>query len=251
MLDTRTMIKSVLNAHPHMGSMQAPPRHELYREFAGFMEVFRLQQTQERFKPYEKSGSGHIIVIPGFANPDLFTYFIRRQLTRAGYKAHGWGLGVNKGNIDVTIPILIQMIERLNQKNGGPIIALGWSLGGLIAREITRQRPDLISRVITMGTPVVGGPKYTTVNYWYQQLGYDPNELEERLIARYATPIERPITAYYSKNDHVVDWQACIDPYSPHVNHIEVEASHFGMGFSPDVFLLILEELAEQKKSSL
>ncbi|MEM7798477.1 MAG: hypothetical protein AAF633_04730 [Chloroflexota bacterium] len=245
MIDARTKLHQLLKDHPYASELKAPPRSQLYQELRAVTEIGKLIRSQHLFEGLEASNPQTIMAIPGIANPDFFTFLLRQQLKKAGHRPYGWGLGLNRGNIDATIPLLITKIEKLAALNKGPIVAIGWSLGGLIAREITRLRPDLVKFIFTMGTPIIGGPKYTSVIFWANLLGQDPNNIEERLLARYAKPIERPILAYYSKNDRVVDWQACIDPYSPDVTHIEVVASHFGMGFAPEVLADIMKRLKD------
>ena len=112
---------------------------------------------------------------------------------------------------------------------------MGWSLGGYIAREITREHPQLVRRVVTIGSPVVGGPKYTSVNRLYKRRGLSVDALAAASLERYATPIERPVRAIYSEADGVVAWQACIDRFSDDVRHIRVTGPHVGMGFSKQV----------------
>ena len=112
-----------------------------------------------------------------------------------------------------------------------------------MAREITRQHPDLIKMVMTFGAPIIGGPKYSVTDWWFQLQRIDIEQMGRELMSQYAIPIERPIVAYYSKNDSVIDWRACIDPYSPDVEHIEVDSTHFGMGFSAEIIRHMLAKL--------
>ena len=120
---------------------------------------------------------------------------------------------------------------------------MGWSLGGYIARETARDHPDAVSKVITLGTPVYGGPRYSTVANVYQRRGFDLDDIEQTTIERYQDPIRVPVVALYSRNDGIVNWEACIDHWSPQVEHIEVNASHLGMGFARES-LRVLAKIA-------
>jgi pimeloyl-ACP methyl ester carboxylesterase len=121
---------------------------------------------------------------------------------------------------------------------------IGWSLGGFIAREVARERPAVIERVLTLGSPVVGGPKYTAVGHVYRRRGYDLDAIEAAVAARNRVPITVPVTAIYSRRDAIVSWQACIDEANPHVEHVEIDATHLGLGFNAAVYRIVAERLA-------
>ena len=97
-----------------------------------------------------------------------------------------------------------------------------------------------------MGSPVVGGAKYTSMGGLFEQRGVDLDEMEATIAARESTPISVPVTSIYSKNDGIVGWQASIDRHNAQVEHIEVCTTHLGLGISPDVFKIIARKLARQ-----
>jgi len=102
---------------------------------------------------------------------------------------------------------------------------------------------DIYARIVTLGTPVVGGPKYTLAAAFYRRQGVDLDALEEQIAEREKLAIERPITAIYSRRDGVVAWQACIDRSNPSVHHVEVGTTHAGLGFNPEVYALVARAL--------
>ena len=155
----------------------------------------------------------------------------------------GWGLGRNRGDVEADLPAVRELSERVAADAGRPIVMIGWSLGGVFAREVARDRPESVSRVITYGTPVVGGPRYTRSASAYGEARVA--RIEERIEERETTPIERPITAFYSRSDGVVDWRACIDTTSPDVENVEVRSTHIGMTIDPDVWSAIAHLLAD------
>jgi len=140
--------------------------------------------------------------------------------------------------------------ERLAQRAGRSVGLIGWSLGGVLAREAARERPAAARLVITLGSPVVGGPKYTAVAGFYRRQGIDLDAIEAQVEARNQQPLATPVTAIYSKSDAVVAWRACIDRHTPRVDHVEVEATHLGLGFSPHVFEIIAERLAHPEPAA-
>jgi pimeloyl-ACP methyl ester carboxylesterase len=212
-----------------------------------------------------------IIVVPGFGSDDRYTAPLRHYLNRQGHRAEGWGLGRNLAGTDLShtlddlhprwsferrddyhgeagVPYLcdalIARIEARYRDTGRPFTLIGWSLGGYLAREAARDLPDVVSAVITLGSPTVGGPKYTAAAPFFRRKGLDLDWIEDEITKRESRPIRQPITAIVSKSDAIVSWQAALDQYSPNVRHIEVSAAHLGMGFNPTIWRHIDAALA-------
>ena len=138
-------------------------------------------------------------------------------------------------------------IERVQQRaehHGKPMVLIGWSLGGVVARECARELPDQVAQVITFGTPVVGGPKYSAAAPLFRRRNMDLDWIEQQISKRDQQPIEQPITIIYSKSDGIVGWQASIDQVSPKAHHIEIDAAHLGMGFNRQVWQAVANSLA-------
>lgn len=190
-------------------------------------------------------GDGHLVVdIPGWRAPELTGLPLRRYLKRLGYDARGWGFGTNTGDPRRDVERLGARVLELVDERGTPASLVGWSLGGVIAREVARRHPEAVRRVITYGTPVTGGAAYTTVARAYRGgTDADAERVARRLDA--TSPIKVPLTVLFSKRDGVVSWQACIDHRSPSVEHVEVSSTHLGMGFDPDVWVIVADRLAK------
>lgn len=213
-----------------------------------------------------------IIVCPGFAAGDASTKPLRRFLQNSGYRVEGWGLGRNLAGTDkqatlddlterwdpeppgeyhgeAGVPYLCdRLTERVQSRfdvEQVPVTLIGWSLGGYLAREAARDLPDIVDQVITMGSPIVGGPKYTSAARFFESRRQDLDWIEREIAKRESRPIEQPITAIYSKSDGVVGWSAAQDYVSKNVNHIEVSGAHLGLGFNPTVWRLVLDALRE------
>jgi hypothetical protein len=190
-------------------------------------------------------GSGQpVIVLPGLGASNSSTFLLRRYLSWLGYSVEGWELGRNSGNVGQLLPRVAEHVQEVHKKTGLKVNLVGWSLGGVLAREVARDNPAIIRQVITMGSPVVGGPKYTVFGSFYRQRGIDVDAIEATVAARESNPIRVPVTSIYSKNDGIVGWQASIDRHSPQVDNIKVCATHLGMGISPDVFKILARKLA-------
>ena len=185
-----------------------------------------------------------VMVIPGYGASDAATAVLRAYLGTLGYSVQGWGLGRNRGGVGKLMPRVLDQVSKLHEETGRALRLVGWSLGGVIAREVARERPEWVDRVITMGTPVIGGPKYTAVADKYRERGFDIEAIAAQVALREARPIEVPVTAIYSRHDGIVRWPACVDRINTQVQHVEVVSSHFGLGFHPDVYRLLAGRLA-------
>ncbi|MDB4511979.1 alpha/beta hydrolase [Arenicella sp.] len=217
-----------------------------------------------------------IILLPGFGSDCRYLKPLSKFLNRHGYKTEDWGLGFNfagqnlrhkltdisdkwditpnhgydpetyrgEGGVPYLCDLATQKILKRATELDSQVILLGWSLGGYIAREVARDLPNQVAHVITLGAPVIGGPKYTAAARYFSRKGFDLDWIEIESEKRNSKPIQQAITAIYSKSDAIVDWRATIDKINPNVEHIEVSAAHLGMGFSQKVWACILTALA-------
>lgn len=222
-----------------------PAQGRTIPEVVGWVRsVVRLPTLRGRALP--RGDGARVLVVPGFMTSDRSTVVLRRFLRRLGYDVHGWGMGINRGRVEALMPEVIARAEGL--ADGGSLKLVGWSLGGVIARELSRERPALVERIVTMGTPVVGGPKYTFTARHYQKRGVDLDAIEARIAERNAQPLPAPVTAIYSRADQVVSWRACLDPNTDNdVEHVEVATSHIGLGFDPETLRIVARALADEQ----
>lgn len=222
-----------------------PAQGRTIPEVVGWVRsVVRLPTLRGRALP--RGDGERVLVVPGFMTSDRSTVVLRRFLRRLGYAVHGWGMGINRGRVEELMPEVIARAEEL--AGDGSLKLVGWSLGGVIARELSRERPALVERIVTMGTPVVGGPKYTFTARHYQKRGVDLDAIEARIAERNALPLPAPVTAIYSRADQVVSWRACLDPNTDNdVEHIEVATSHIGLGFDPETLRIVARALADEQ----
>lgn len=194
-------------------------------------------------RPRRTARPRSVILLPGFgAGPGsmrVMEHFLRRH----GHRVRDWGLGRNTGEARKHRIELEPVVQSALDQHGEPVVVVGWSLGGFIAREYAREHPEQVRRVITLGAPVIGGPRYTATAGRYRAQGHDLDELERAVAQRYATPLRVPVTAIYSKRDGIVAWQACVDRWSPDVRHVEVEETHLGLVLSPRVRAIVAAEL--------
>jgi hypothetical protein len=232
-------------------AIEPPAASGMVREALCLIELPRLLLCFPFLFTQPRGKREPVLIFPPHGSGDGSTTLLKAYLRLLGYRARGWGLGRNSGNISHLLPRALRRLASFAKRSDQKVALIGWSFGGYLARELARERPDLISRVITLGTPVVGGPKYTALCETYRKRGMDIEAIATEIEFRnQAAPLETPIVAIYSRSDPIVAWQACIDRRTPNVEHVEVRTTHYGFGFSPDVYRIIAQCLAQPNHRS-
>lgn len=188
-------------------------------------------------------GDGHtVLVLPGLGASDRSTNPLRSFLKDRGYDALGWDLGRNIGPREGQREALADRVLRLREQSGRKISLVGWSLGGIYARELAKRMPDNVRSVVTLGSPFAN-PSATAVRRVYEVIRGGPIAGGDYARFRAAPPV--PSTAIFSKSDGVVAWQSCLEPESPTTENIEVGGSHVGLGVNPVALYVIADRLAQ------
>src|SRR5487761_2206165 len=190
-------------------------------------------------------GDGHpVFVLPGMAANDLTTRPLRSFLDRLGYVTQPWGQGFNVGPRHGVLKQCADDVRALADRHGQPVSLIGWSLGGLYARELAKQMPQHARSVITLGTPFTGHPRATNAWRLFEllsgQKAHDPAVIE---ALRSPPPV--PTTSIYSRTDGIVSWQCSLNEPGPLAENIEVLASHTGMGMNPLALYAVADRLAQ------
>lgn len=234
---------------PTMKNALYTPKPRLLSELSAVGDIMRLPLFWAGLRRLPR-GSATVLVLPGFMTTDASTWVLRRALSALGYAVHGWELGRNRGHVARLVAQLTPRVETLART--GPIHLVGWSLGGFIARELARDLPQHVAQVITLGTPVVGGPKYTAAAPSYVKKGFDVDALAARTAARAAErPLTVPVFALYSERDSIVCPAACIDPQPGQTTHVQMRCSHAGFGFNGPVLARVATLLAEGETDAI
>jgi hypothetical protein len=233
-----------------MAQTLAPPSRALMfmemralHEFGAFLGALPLLSMAPR-------GDGHpVLVLPGLMASDVATRPLRQFLRSKGYAVKGWGFGRNLGLRDGLQDDMVQLIKRMHAESGQKVSLIGWSLGGLFARQLAKMMPDQVRQVITLGSPFAGSPKSTNAWRVYEMVSglsadapADPQFGGELAIC---PPV--PTTAIYSRSDGICAWQGCVERSGAQAENVEVESSHLGMCHNPSVVFAVADRLAQKE----
>lgn len=230
---------------PAASDPSAPPSRELLLlevratwELTAFFALYPLLRLAPR-------GDGHpVLVLPGFAASDVSTRPLRAFLKAQGYHAHGWKLGANHGPRPGAEARMQARLAELAERHQRKVSLIGWSLGGVFAREMARRAPDKSRSVITLGSPFAGEPKASNAWQLYERASQRKVEdWPQRELMRLPPPV--PSTAIFSRSDGIVAWQGCLEQEGPTSENIEVEGSHCGLGHNPAALYAIADRLAQ------
>lgn len=222
----------------------APPLALLLGEVRVFADWARGARHNYRIARAHQGDGQPIMILPGFMVAENRMEFLRQTLERAGYRSFNWGLGRNLG---VTTDMLDRLDERLDaieKEADGPVTLLGWSLGGLIAREYAKRAPHRIARVITMGSPFSGDPRANNawrVYEWVTKHPVDAPPIEARLEEK--PPV--PTYALWSRRDGIVSPASACGRPGETDEAIEIDCSHFAFACAPQMVEAVLKILKQ------
>jgi predicted alpha/beta hydrolase family esterase len=207
-------------------------------ELAGLRARRRLLRTAPR-------GDGHpVLVLPGLLAGDFSTAPLRHFLRALCYDARGWKLGLNFGPTEALGERMNERLARLAERHGRPVSLVGWSLGGIFARELARANPERVRNVITLASPFrdISATHAARIVPLLSRVG--PLHEAHDLRAALRRPLPVPTTSIYSRSDGIVHWQSCLEDDGPTCENVEVSCSHTGMGFHPQALAVIADRLA-------
>jgi pimeloyl-ACP methyl ester carboxylesterase len=190
-------------------------------------------------------GDGHpVLVLPGLAAGDASTSLLRRFLLSRGYTAVGWGQGLNLGLRPGVLERAREALHDLSLKHGRAVSLVGWSLGGLYARELAKRSPEAVRLVITLGSPFTGHPRETNAWRLYEfASGHRIGSHDFHGLLRADPPV--PTTSIWSATDGVVSWRCSVETRRRLAENIVVDSSHLGLGAHPAALYAIADRLAQ------
>lgn len=196
-------------------------------------------------------GDGHpVIVFPGFVSSDVATRPMRNLFDKLGYSTYGWGLGRNLMVNQKREDKMRNLLKNVFQLEGRKVSLIGWSLGGVFAREIAKAHPEYVRCVISLGSPISGASDQTNAKTLFEAINGDPSSIQGSRFEAMNTPPPVPTTSIYTKTDGIVKWESSIQNGNfPLTENIEVPASHLGLGVNPLVMFAVADRLAQPQES--
>ncbi len=218
------------------GAVRRPPYRLLLHE-AWSLISYRPEPPDPRTLP---SGKGRVVlVIPAFLTGDAVTKPLRRFLTRCGYRALGWDLGVNWGPTPRLLGELRRRLKELREVAGGPVTVVGVSLGGLLARDLACDHPADVREVITLVSPFRLPTASTIEPLFHLCARFYSSEIDPSRIAK---PLPVPSMAIYTRDDGLVAWQSCT-PSVEECAGFEVPGAHVTICRNPAALRLLATRL--------
>ena len=195
-----------------------------------------------------EKGDGHpVLVLPGLGAGDLTTKPLRAFLGRLGYETHGWDQGINCGPRPGVLEKMVTQLSALAD-GGRKVTVIGWSLGGVYARYLALQHPDLVRQVVTLGSPFAGNvASATNAGVVYRLLSGETVDADDGLLLAIQQTPSVPTTSVFSRTDGVVAWRSSIEQKGPLSENVEVRSSHIGLGLNSSVYRLIADRLAQRE----
>src|SRR3984957_11900000 len=192
-------------------------------------------------------GDGHpVLTLPGFLASDLSRAPVGRYLKELGYDAYAWKMGRNIGGISRMRAGLRDRLAEIHATTGRKVSIVGWSLGGVYARDLALQAPDMVRYVVTLGSPFAGDVRATNATRLYEALSGETPEDNSELQKPIAGDLPVPATSIFSKSDGIVNWRTCRLSPSDRAENIEVYlASHVGLGVNPGALWAVADRLAQ------
>lgn len=182
-----------------------------------------------------------VLVIPGFLCSDQTTFSLRRELARAGFRVHGWKQGWNLGARADTLERLGQRIDGLGHDR--EIVIVGWSLGGLFAREYARYHPERVKAVITLGSPFSGDPRQNNVWRLYEWVAKHP--VDDPPVPRITEKPPVPHLAIWSRRDGLIAPRAARGLEHERDEEAELACHHMAFAISPKAAKDVVHEIQQ------
>lgn len=228
------------------GRLRPPGLGLLLAEMRGILE-FNTSLLLSPLLMRAPKGDGHpVLTLPGFLASDLSMAPMRRYLSELGYDAYAWKMGRNIGGVSRIRAALRDRLAEIHGNTGRKVSIVGWSLGGVYARDLALQAPDQVRCVVTLGSPFANDVRATNATRLYEALSGEVVGEDSELRKAIAGDLPVPATSIYSRADGVVNWRTCLQRPSDTAENLEVRlASHSGLGVNAAALWAVADRLAQ------
>jgi pimeloyl-ACP methyl ester carboxylesterase len=229
---------------PDLNSIKPPNALLLMLEARAPWELAALAAVSPLLRRLPRGDTHPVLVFPGLGANDLSTLPLRNFLDSLGHLTVPWGQGFNFGPRPGVLEQAEADLRATYARYHRKVSLVGWSLGGLYARELAKRAPELVRSVVTLGTPFTGHPRATNAWRFFEMVsGRSSHAPDELAGLREPPPV--PCTSVYSRTDGVVAWRCSVNPPGPLVENIAIPASHIGLGVNPLAIYAIADRLAQ------
>ncbi|CAN5839575.1 alpha/beta hydrolase [soil metagenome] len=217
----------------------------MWLEARATMEMASLPLALPALLRYVPRGDGHpVLVLPGLLADDASTAPLRQFLSGRGYAVQGWGQGRNLGPREGVVAQMREMLAQMHASEQRKVSIIGWSLGGVFARELARHAPESVRQVITLGSPRYDDLETNSNAEEVHKLGSGRTRGDDGVRGDGAPPV--PTTSIYTRMDGVVGWGCSVERQSATTDNIEINsATHTGLGVNPLVWYALGDRLAQ------
>jgi pimeloyl-ACP methyl ester carboxylesterase len=231
---------------PASGEWRPPGLGLLLAEARGIFE-FNASLLLSPLLMRAPRGDGHpVLALPGFLASDLSMAPMRRYLTALGYDAYAWKMGRNVGGFARMRVALRDRLAEIHSTTGRKVSVVGWSLGGVYARDLALQAPELVRYVVTLGSPFAGNVRATNATRLYEAMSGEAVQDNSGFRQAIAGDLPVPTTSIYSRTDGIVNWRTSRLRASATAENIEVYlASHVGLGVNAAALWATADRLAQ------
>ena len=228
-------------------TIRPPSKALMFLELRAIPELLGFSMSWPTLATICPRGDGQpVLVLPGLITSDRSTRPLRGLLTALGYPTYGWEMGRNYGPLPGVEEGLMSRVDELHEEHGRTVSLVGWSLGGIYARQLGKMMPKKIRQVISLGSPFNGDPRSTNAWRVYQMAsGECVDGADRHMGGAISRPPPVPTTAIFSKTDGICAWQSCIEEPTEIAENIQVTASHCGLGHHPAAVYAIADRLAQ------
>ena len=225
---------------PCPDDVAGPPVRRMLGELEMFAEPFR--RVVRRHEPVVAGRPRTVMLLPGFATHPVRMRYMARRLEAAGHRVKRWGMGFNWGARADTIDRLGERLDAIAERHGEAVVLVGWSLGGLFARELAKRRPEQVAKVVTMGSPFSWSPRANNVWRAYHFVtGHRVEEPPVDVDLAGKPPVET--VALWSPRDGIVHPRAARGAPGERDREIALRCTHMGFAYDPQVIAAVLREL--------
>ncbi len=231
------LVRGVQPAH-----VPTPPLRLLAAEIGQILFQNGLRFLHGRVRLDKASRRRAVMLLPGFGSHPGRMAAMRRALEDAGHSVSDWGLGWNLGPTEERFARLCSRIEAMARREGQPLVLVGWSLGGVFAREAAKRQPDSVAKVVTLGSPFSGDMRGN--NAWRIYQCVTGHAIEDAPIAGdFAAKPPVPTVALWSARDGVVHRRCARGRRGERDEAIAIRCSHMGFAWHPQAIAAVAREI--------